>query len=324
MSSRDVSMADVLERGIVLQSFEAVAIVQELINQCSAVKEDQRSESEPPSPRHVRLCADGRVEWIGRAGTASVGEFAILLQMLMTGASRVPGGIQYAIARALRDVEGAAFDSVDEFSAVLARHERRDRAAVLRAVGGRVAWIVAGPAISQVTSSQVAASPMERRSTPRVVTELRRQLRTSDQALFESRAARMRAVSGRPAWMRRVPPAVFGLAAGLVVALSAETVRLYRGPTPTSAALETPAIPISPAATAPTWPQYPSALPSSMPMPPAQAVVTETASPVATEGPSEPRASSVSPAKRRVTKRPTPKGSQKPKRRRFFGLPFFS
>jgi hypothetical protein len=317
-------MADVLGHGVVLQPFEAVAIVQELIHQTPEAAGFE-ARPVPPSPGDVTIRSDGSVAWAKRPGRLSPAEVAILLQMLMTGSSRVPGGIQYAIARALHDVEGAGFQSVEEFSSVLIRHERRDRAAVLRALGGRVSRIVAAP--DRLKPGVAGTSSTERRSTPSLVTELRRELRTADLALFHSRASAPRAATAAPAWARRVPPVVIGLTAGLVVALSGETVRLYRAPSTVTIvpAPASPSIPMS-------LPAVPQALPpqtatESLPIPPPparDAAVTRTSGPVAVAASSEPRSSTVGGVKRRVTKKASANRQQKPKRRRFLGLPIFS
>src|SRR5262249_6832868 len=129
----------------------------------------------PPSLDTVQLRQDGSVVCQSSATVPAVFEIAILLdEMLPAGSIRVPGGLRYTIARAL--VEGGAppFESVVEFSAVLARYERGDRRDILRQLYARAAHAVSRP--RRVVD--------ERRRRGPSATVLRHQLREADQTMF--------------------------------------------------------------------------------------------------------------------------------------------
>ena len=72
----------------------------------------------------------GSVVCRGCVVTPAVSEVAIFLeQLLPAGLPRVPGPLRYTIARALLNVDVRPFDSLEELSRDLARHERGSRAA---------------------------------------------------------------------------------------------------------------------------------------------------------------------------------------------------
>jgi WD40 repeat protein len=121
-------LVELLARGVRVEPHEAVAIAQQLID-CGAAA---------PAPDNIRLHADGRVECVGRDATPGAYEIAIFLQTLLA-ADRVavPGGLRYAIARGLHEVEARPYDSIEELSTTLRRFEKGDRRAAVAALLAR-------------------------------------------------------------------------------------------------------------------------------------------------------------------------------------------
>jgi hypothetical protein len=128
-------VADLLNCGVVLQPHEAVAIAQQLINApiVGFGRPWRETSPGPPCVDNVQLRDDGTVGCVGCQVTPAVFEIAILLQaMLPAGAELVPGGLRYAIARGLLEVDASPFDSIEEFSRSLERFERGQRCEVVR------------------------------------------------------------------------------------------------------------------------------------------------------------------------------------------------
>src|SRR5689334_10611613 len=129
MAAYRMSLADLQRAGLTLTADEAVAIVLALIHH-----EDGRRPQPPfgpPSLSNVRLRGDGSVECRACELTPGVCEVAILLQAMVARAAHVPGGLRYAIARALHEVDAPPFDSIGDFAATLARYAPADRAGVI-------------------------------------------------------------------------------------------------------------------------------------------------------------------------------------------------
>jgi hypothetical protein len=159
-----VSLADLCSSGYVLVADEAVAIARKLI--------DHPSNAAPQPPfgplaaARIRIASDGSVACVGCAATPTVAEVAILLQELLDRTPHVPGGLRYVIARALHDVDAPPFDSLEEFSAALARYSPANvDEAVQRLVARR-----------------------DRRKAAQSASELRLHLREADRRLFEAQA----------------------------------------------------------------------------------------------------------------------------------------
>lgn len=133
------SVAELLARGVSFSSAESVALAQSII--CSDMSgSGARPPFGPPCPENIFIRPDGSVECRGCAATPAVLEVAILLHTLLEAASqKVPGGLRYAIGRALLEVEAPPFDSLHEFSTALRRFEQGDHREVLRAVHARAA-----------------------------------------------------------------------------------------------------------------------------------------------------------------------------------------
>jgi len=217
-----VSVAELLARGVVIQSGEAVAIAQEVMPSAS-----DQSPTPPPcgplSPDTVTLARDGSVSHIESDGAPGLAEVALFLQTMLGSGAKVPGALRYTVARALRQVDAPPFDSLTDFSRTLARFEPGDRRAAVRALLDRDALTGARSATQPIDSSRTRGVPPEvtvhvaprarrwpapqeppahdRRRVPPQVTALRRQLREADQRLFEQQAA-----SRRTARIVKMPP----------------------------------------------------------------------------------------------------------------------
>jgi hypothetical protein len=121
----------------------------------------------------------------------------------------VPGGLRYALARALLDVDVPPFDSLDDFSETLARYERGPREQAVRRVLDRLHGRRALVPVAIVE---------RRRRLPS--TELRRALREADARLYLQKVAAAESLvvvpapASAPRSMRRA--AAF-IAAGLLM-----------------------------------------------------------------------------------------------------------
>jgi hypothetical protein len=187
-------IADLLARGVRLDAAEAVAVAQLLIARLTGsvdLGDPPDTLLGPPSPANVLLGHDGSVTCLGCQVKPAVFEIAVLLHSLLpTGPGQVPGGLRYAIARGLHDVEALPFDSIEEFSQALARFERGDRAAIVRgilarAIGGQTPVHAFGRRGPGVVPS------IERRRTAPAAAVLRRQLHDADKQLYEQRVLRL-------------------------------------------------------------------------------------------------------------------------------------
>jgi hypothetical protein len=169
-----LSLRELVDRGVLLQPHEAVAVAQQLI----ASLERHATPIEPlgpPTLSTVHVCPDGEIV-CHSAAMPAVFEMAMLLDaILKAGTQTHAGALRYAIARALMEVDAPPFESIAELSTVLVRYERGDRRTVLRALYAR------GVASARGERTESAE---RRRSGPSVAT-LRRQLRDADRALFE-------------------------------------------------------------------------------------------------------------------------------------------
>ena len=157
-----VSLGDLKRSGVVFTTDEVVTIAQRLVHDPStAVPEPPFG---PLAADRVSIASDGSVTCRGCAATPSVAELAILLQDLLSAAPHVPGGLRYAIARALHEVDAPPFDSLDEFVAAITRYAPSPR----------------GDEIQQLLLRR------DRRRLSPSRSELRRQLREADRRLYES------------------------------------------------------------------------------------------------------------------------------------------
>jgi hypothetical protein len=318
-----VSIAEVARR-LALQPRDVVAVVQQLIHRSA----DERGEAQPPfgppSPENIALRSDGTVVCTGCPATPSIAETAILLQNLLAETPSVPGGLQYVIGRALQEVEGPPFYSIDDFSSALARHEQVDSQAVVRRLLERF----------ELAPTALAVALLARRAYPPIMAELRRELRDADRALFEPQAA----LVSRPTGHRmRVPAIVAAVAAGIVMILAGQTLNLQREKTPAVGRnVATPA-PAAATVAPPVSANIATPAPANVAVPvPANtaAPAPAKAAPVARATRVKTRSRSVRVAPRRVVSaRANTAGAkpgsrapraQKPRHRRFFVLRLFS
>jgi len=222
------SIAELRAIGIIFRAEEAVAIVQQLIH--TVPGGDCRIEPPfgPPSPEGVLIDETGQVTCRSCETTLGVSEVAIFLQELLpAGTPRVPGGLRYMIARALHDVDVPPFDSIEEFSVSLARFERGDRVAVIRALVERAS----PPALVRTH----AASEDRRRRMP-TASDFRRELRAADALLYAQRQAALRALPPAPPPSPPLPAPVTerhrtatiaaGILAGLTLITAGEVMHL--------------------------------------------------------------------------------------------------
>jgi hypothetical protein len=198
----NISIAELLNGGLRFEADEAVAIAQQLIDRLGQTDATAHLEPPygPPDAANVFLNADGSIRCAGCDTPPTVSEIAIFLDTLLpAGSPRVPGGLRYAIARGMLDVDVAPFDSLDEFSDALARHERGPRDAAVRAVLAR--------ADSQCTALVRRPAAFDRRiARTTTTTDLRRELRHVDARLYQQQLARASAMMSAQAVARTAPP----------------------------------------------------------------------------------------------------------------------
>src|SRR5437763_1055456 len=183
-----VSLSDLRQRGVPLRPHEAVAIAQTLIQSPEISAAVAGPPFGPPIPETVEVGSNGAVVCTSSAATPAVSEVGVLLQALLPpGETRIPGGLRYAIGRALLEVEGPPFDTIEDFSRALARFEQGDRGEVVRTLVERAAsetsprrpfaWPSAALAQAPVApfiGDAGATRTVERRSAGPGVDELRR------------------------------------------------------------------------------------------------------------------------------------------------------
>jgi hypothetical protein len=196
-----ISIAELQDAGVTLRADEAVAIAQKLIHEGPALP--AQPPFGPPSAANVCLCDDGSVTCRGCEMTPTVSEIAIFVQSLLRAdATHVPGGLRYAIARALLDVDAPPFESLAEFSEALARYECGKRSDVIRRL---------------IERSQTAGGKDRRRAAVSA-TDLRRQLREADERLYEQqRTIESFVPQGLPRRRYRFPLIATGIVFGLLV-----------------------------------------------------------------------------------------------------------
>jgi Tol biopolymer transport system component len=259
-----VSLAALREAGVTLRPHEAVAVAQLLIHRPEASAAVAHAPYGPPTPESVEVDVDGTVVCTGAATTPAVSEIAILLQSLLPPDTRAPGGLRYAIHRALLEVEAPPFDSIEDFSRALARFERGDRTDVVRGLVERSlapTAAFAGPELFAVTPIGRDETPKARRERRRAgigADELRRQLREADRQFYEALVAFDNELTpelasvprARAGW--RVPAAIgAALAASIGIISVAQVVqRPARPASQTTATTRRPVEPPRPTATA--------------------------------------------------------------------------
>src|SRR3954470_5422663 len=104
------TLSDLLRRGVIFDAHEAVAIVHALID-------GMRDHAEltppfgPPTVDTVEIGADGSVRCVHCGVTPAVSEIGALLHAMLPRAAlaAVPGGLRYAVARAMNEVDAPPF-----------------------------------------------------------------------------------------------------------------------------------------------------------------------------------------------------------------------
>jgi hypothetical protein len=229
---RKISVAEVLAAGIRLKPEEAIAIAQQLVRPGSGETGSQPHPSSanppfgPPTPENVFLETDGRVSCTTCDATPAVSEVARFIEQLLPGDGvRIAGSLRYTLARAQLEVEAPPFDSLDDFVEALSRYERGDRAEHVCRILDRARAPLA---------RQTGRSPaVDRRRLTSEIFELRRQLRESDERLYDQQRAIDTLVAGAavpPAKRRRSSAVAAGLAIGLTLVGAGELMRSRPAP----------------------------------------------------------------------------------------------
>lgn len=218
------SIAELKAAGVKFEAEEAVAVAQQLIH---ALRQHRDAdEVQPPygspSADNVFLNEDGSVVCPGCTTTPAVLEVGIFLDSLLpAGSPRVPGGLRYTIARALLDVDVPPFDSLDELSRALDRHEHGARADIVRGVLRRAGGGRRVAPLSLVERRRAQASP----------SELRRALREADARLYErQRIVEADAPKVPPARGRTLTASAACIAAGLALIATGELMHRHSPP----------------------------------------------------------------------------------------------
>jgi hypothetical protein len=175
MTSAGTSIAELLGSGMTLTASEAVAIARAALAFDPAHVTGSEASGRPLAAT-IFVEADGSI--VGRhAASPTVSEVALLLRSLLPdGSPGVPGGLRYAIARALGEVDAPPFTSREDFSIVLSRFQTTDGPAGAQRMLGRV----------DDGGNLKAREPVERRRpNSATVTNLRRALREADSQLYE-------------------------------------------------------------------------------------------------------------------------------------------
>ncbi len=189
MASARTSIAEVLGCGIALTASEAVAIARAALACDLTRAAGSEAPSGRPLPDTIFVEADGSI--VGRhAAPPSISDVALLLRTLLpAGSPGVPGGLRYAIARALGEVDAPPFDSLEDFSIILSRFQTVDGPQVAQ---GMLARIEAGE------NRNARRTADRRRPNGATVTNLRRALREADSQLYERQRSADAQVAKRP------------------------------------------------------------------------------------------------------------------------------
>ena len=220
-----ITIAQLLRDGILLTADEAVAIAQHLIHDRHPVSAGPPFG--PPTPDTVSIDESGAVLCSTCDATPAVSEIGILLEGMLPPGTRAPGGLRYAIARALLNVDAPPFDSVQDFSRVLGRFEKADREALTRNLFERWRALMGHDAAAVIPfkATPPAAAKIERRRPipSAIATELRRELRRTDLERYRLHVelARRERRQG-PTRTQKMSAILAGFAAGLALIATGE------------------------------------------------------------------------------------------------------
>ena len=141
------------------------------------------------------------------------------------GSSGVPGGLRYAIARAVGEVDAPPFASPEDFSIILSRFQTADGPAVAHGL------------LARTGENLNARSTVERRRpNGATVTNLRRALREADSQLYERQRSADAQVATAPRACKAM--AIAGVSAAAILVFVAGAVTRDRIGTPAPASIE--------------------------------------------------------------------------------------
>ena len=205
MASARASIAELLDSGLTLTVGEAVAIARAALACDATSVAGAELAPERPLPDAIFVEDGGRIVCEGAA--PSIPNVALLLRSLLpAGSPGVPGGLRYAIARALREVDAPPFELPEDFSTVLARFEPADGAGA-----STLARVAGGDRLTTPARGE------RRRPNGATISVLRRALREADSQLYEQRRSADAPVATRPSRARRVLAIAAGLSAAVVL-----------------------------------------------------------------------------------------------------------
>jgi hypothetical protein len=212
-----VSLADLFVARVRLDPHEAVAIVRDL---CTIARPDSQQSPSPLTPGQVWLDAAGTVG-VFPGSSLNVADLGGLLEVLLLaarsdGSKPIPAPLLYTMARAIGQTDSPGFATAGDLSNALARFDRPDRPAVIRALFARGAEAVA---LQGETAPAVESPPPE----PEIV-----RAEFDDAPSEEPRRRTLRERTGlRPAWATTIAAA--GLALGILTALATPAFRWQLG-----------------------------------------------------------------------------------------------
>ena len=207
------SIAELQQAGVTLEAGEAVAVALQLIQ--TLRNRDDAGVVEPPygppTAANVILNTDGSVSCAACGTTPAIFEIAIFLDALLpAGSAHVPGNLRYTIARGLLEVDVAPFDSLDDFSQALARHESGPRGEVV------------GRLVRRAESARAfgpGGRPDRRRAR---TTELRRALREADAQLYARQVVAVTPLAPPPIPRRAQAAVAVCLGSGMMLIATGE------------------------------------------------------------------------------------------------------
>ena len=179
MTSARASIAELLGSGMTLTASEAVAIARAALAFDPARAAGSDAPSGLPLSDTIFVEPDGSIVSLHTA-PPTISEVASLRSLLPDGSPGVPGGLRYAIARALGEVDAPPFTSPEDFSIVLSRFQTASGPSAAHRQLGRV-----DPGETVKARERVE----RRRPDGATVTNLRRALREADSQLYEQRRA---------------------------------------------------------------------------------------------------------------------------------------
>ncbi|HUR33777.1 MAG TPA: hypothetical protein VM032_08265 [Vicinamibacterales bacterium] len=231
-----LTLAELLDRGVEFTSADAVALVQSLL---AGPETDTSQRSQVPlSLETVAIDDSGAVRSLEGAAS-SVVEVAHILQALIRHAGdRVPGGIRYAVGRALLEVEAPPFETRAEFASALARFENDDRRERIARLYRRAIAASGG----EHSAADVHSPVEDRRRRQPTAAELRRHLRESDLRLYEANQRAGTSTPPRPA--RLSGPIAACMLAGVALVAAGEMTHSRR-PMPSATAIATTPAPLT-------------------------------------------------------------------------------